>query len=221
MKHDALELLAGHVVEANDLLGLQARAIVVERNLEIIVGQRHGRGGQGVVTGSEVLAETALEEGKYFQALPEFGAERSGAPLRAYTRISTQPIHLHCSISEPDLVVIFDPTLLGVINVTEGLKEGGMIIANTSLTPQQLRDRLGFQTGQVYTVDATRIAMDCFGRNIPNTPMLGALIRAKAVVGMESLAKTVRNRLGSRVATRVVEGNLKALERAFAEAQAG
>lgn len=188
---------------------------------EMIEIRWHGRGGQGVVTGSELLAETALEEGKYFQALPEFGAERSGAPIRAYTRISSSPINLHCSITEPDVVVVFDPTLLGVIDVTEGLKEEGALLANTSLSPKELRKRLGLHKGQVYTVDATRIALDSFGRNIPNTPMLGALLKARAVVTLDAVGKTVRNRLGSRVSPQVVEGNLKAIERAYAEVQEG
>lgn len=188
---------------------------------ELIEVRWHGRGGQGVVTGSELLAETALEEGKYFQALPEFGAERSGAPIRAYTRVSSAPINLHCSITEPDIVVVFDPTLLGVIDVTEGLKEDGALIANTTLSPEELRGRLNFQKGRVYTVDATRIALDSFGRNIPNTPMLGALLKARPVVSLESMAKTVKNRLGTRVSPRVVEGNLKAIEQAYSEAQEG
>ena len=188
---------------------------------ELIEIRWHGRGGQGVVTGSEMLAETALEEGKYFQALPEFGAERSGAPLRAYTRISSSPINLHCSITEPDVVVVLDPTLLGAIDVTEGLKEEGILIANSSLSPDDVRKRLNFHGGKCYTVDATRIAMDCIGRNIPNTPILGALLRARPLVSLEDMAKTIKSRLGSRVSQQVVEGNVKALQRAFTEAQAG
>ncbi|MBI4497332.1 MAG: 2-oxoacid:acceptor oxidoreductase family protein [Chloroflexi bacterium] len=181
----------------------------------------HGRGGQGVVTASELLAEAALVEGKYFQALPEFGAERSGAPLRAYTRLSSSPIHLHCSVTNPDIVVVLDPTLLGVVKVTEGLKPDGTLVANTTLSPQQLRERLGLHTGRVYTVDATRIALDAYGRNIPNTPMLGALLRASPVVELAGVVQTVQSRLGSRVAAKVVEGNVQALKRAFAETQAG
>ena len=91
----------------------------------------HGRGGQGAVTASEILAEAALEEGKYFQAFPDYGPERMGAPIRAYTRISTSPIRQHCQITDPDAVVVLDPTLIGVVDFTEGIKDGGVVVVNT------------------------------------------------------------------------------------------
>ncbi len=155
---------------------------------EVVEIRWHGRAGQGVVTASEMLAETALEEGKYFQSFPEFGAERSGAPIRAFSRFSGQPLTIHCAVYEPDVVVIFDPTLVGVVEMTEGLKPDGVVVANTRLGPAELRQRLGLgPTTKVYTVDATRIAMDTLGRNIPNVPMVGALLRAVTVVSPKSL----------------------------------
>ena len=181
----------------------------------------HGRGGQGVVTASKMLAQAALVEGKYFQALPEFGAERSGAPIRAYTRISNNPVRQHCSVTDPGIVVVLDPTLVGAINVAEGVGEEGIIIANTPLSPQELRRKLGLVKGRVLAVDATRISLDTIGRNIPNTPILGALLKAIPVVKKESVLQAIKDRLGTRVNPNVVEGNLRAFERAYSEAKEG
>jgi len=188
---------------------------------ELIEIRWHGRGGQGVVTASELLAGAALEEGKYFQAFPEFGAERSGAPIRAFSRIGSSPVRMHCSVTEPDAVVVLDPTLIGVINVAEGVDERAALIVNTPLSPQEVRERVGLKKGRVYTLDATRIALDTIGRNIPNVPMVGALIKALGVVGMESMVREIKNRLGARLQEEVVEANLRALERAYEEVREG
>ena len=177
----------------------------------------HGRAGQGVVTASDMLAETALEEGKYFQSLPEFGAERQGAPIRAYTRISDAPLRLHCQITDPDVVVVLDASLVGVINITEGLKKDGLLIINTSMTPAEIRAKLNLANSKVYTIDATRIAMDTIGRNIPNTPIVGALVELTEVVDKETLIKSVRSKISAKFGPKVVEGNLNALERSFTE----
>ena len=181
----------------------------------------HGRGGQGVVTASEILAEAALEEGRYFQAFPDYGPERMGAPLQAYTRIGTSPIRQHCQITEPNAVVVLDPTLVGVVDFSNGVKEGGVLVVNTSLSPAELRSKLGFDRGKVFTVDATRIAMDTIGRNIPNTPMIGALLRALEVVSKEGVREEIRKRLGARAGKEVAEANIEAFERAYKEVMEG
>ena len=181
----------------------------------------HGRGGQGAVTASELLAEAALHEGRYLQAFPDYGAERMGAPIRVYTRIGNSPIRQHCQISEPDVVVVLDPTLIGVVNPTEGLKDHGMLVANTSLSPAELRDRIFFYGRKVFTVDATRIALDTIGRDIPNTPMLGALVRATGIVSKESIIDVIRNRFSARVSNKAAEANVVAFERAYSETREG
>ena len=180
----------------------------------------HGRGGQGAVTASKLLAETALEEGKYFQGMPDYGAERMGAPVRAFTRISTAPIRPYCQITEPDVVLLLDPTLLGVIDITEGLKDDGMLIVNSTFSPAEVRAQLGYK-GEIYTVDATGIAMDLMGRNLPNTPMLGALVRATGIVAKESLINELRIKLGATMKQEVVEANVSALESAYQSTQGG
>ncbi len=186
----------------------------MEKLLEI---RWHGRGGQGVVTASELLAETALEDGGYFQAFPDYGSERMGAPIRAYTRISSSPIRQHCQISEPDAVVVFDSTLIGVVDFTEGLKDGGALVINTTLPPDEVRRRLGLGHGRVYTVDATSIALSTMKRNIPNTPMLGALLRAIDVVKKDDLIKVITERMGGRMSKEMVKANIEAMEQAFNE----
>ena len=98
----------------------------------------HGRGGQGAKTASNLLAQSALSLGKYVQAMPEFGAERGGAPVVAYTRISDKPIRIHYGIRHPRVILVLDETLIGQVNVAEGLAEGGTILVNTKMTPQQV-----------------------------------------------------------------------------------
>jgi pyruvate ferredoxin oxidoreductase gamma subunit len=183
----------------------------------------HGRAGQGVVTASELLAEAALHEGKYFQAFPEYGAERMGAPIKAYTRISDEPIEVHYQILSPEIVVVVNPNLLGAVDVTEGLVADGTLIVNTPEPATAIRTRLGLQgkKARVLTVDATRIALDTLGRDIPSTLMLGSIIRAANLVGLENTLHLVKEKLGSKLRIEVVENNLRALRRAYDEVKEG
>lgn len=181
----------------------------------------HGRGGQGAVTAAKLLVEAALKEGKCFQAMPDYGGERMGAPIRAYTRISEKPIVPHCLVTDPDIVVVIDPTLLNSINVTEGIKKNGIIVVNTPLSPAEMRAKLGYKGGKVATVDATKIALQNLGRNIPNVPMLGALLKVTPVVDTQGLLSIVKYKLGAIMKASVVEANVKAYEQAYNECQIG
>jgi len=172
------------------------------------------RGGQGAVTASKLLAESALEDGKYFQGMPDYGAERMGAPIRAYTRISSEPILPYCQVTEPDVVVVLDSSLIGVANLTEGLKEDGMILVNSTTSPDEVRSHLGYR-GKVYTVDATGITMDLLGRNLPNTPMLGALARLTGIVSKDSVAQQIMSKLGATLKKEVVAANIRAFEKGY------
>jgi len=158
-----------------------------------------------------------MEEGKYFQAFPDYGPERMGAPVRSFTRISDSPIDLHCQIANPDVVVVVDPTVIGIVDVTEGLKEDGTLVVNTPEMPAAIRDKVNLRSGRVFTVDATRIALDTLGRPIPNTPMLGALVKATGLVSLEGIINFTKERLAAKFTTQVVEANIKALERAYNE----
>ncbi|HDD24992.1 MAG TPA: pyruvate synthase [Chloroflexi bacterium] len=181
----------------------------------------HGRGGQGVVTAGKLLAETAMGTGQYFQAFPDYGPERMGAPIRAYTRLSSRPITIHSQIEEPDVVLVLDPTLLGTIPVTEGLKENGTLLVNTSSSPAEVRQITGFQTGKVFTVDASHIAIEETGREITNTPMLGAFARATGLFELDDLATQLRAWFGKKITAELVEANIRAMRRAAEEIQEG
>lgn len=177
----------------------------------------HGRGGQGVVTSNQMLGKAALAEGNYIQAFPEFGPERTGAPVRAFLRISKKPIQIYAQVYAPDIVVCIDPTLLDVVNPSEGLKEDGTLVINTTLSPNEVRDKYGFKGGKVVTVDATSIAMEILGRPFYNMPTMAAAVKASGVVKIETVIEEVQERYPGKV------GNLNkaAMERAVEEAKIG
>jgi pyruvate ferredoxin oxidoreductase gamma subunit len=188
---------------------------------ELIEIRWHGRGGQGVVTAGKLLAETALGTDRYFQAFPDYGPERMGAPIRAFTRLSSKPITIHSQIEQPDVVLVLDPSLLGTVPVTEGLKEDGILIVNTSMSPEQVREVTGFHTGQAFTVDASHIAIEEMGRDITNTPMLGAFAGATGIFEIDELAGQLRAWFGKKISANAVEANVRAMRRAAEEMQRG
>jgi len=152
----------------------------------------HGRGGQGAVTAANILAIAAVKQGYYAQSFPYFGVERRGAPVQAFTRIDNRKIDLRMNVYTPDAVVILDPSLMGVVDVTEGLKEGGIIIVNTSKKPEELH----FENYKVATVDATKIAIEhklgSLAAPIVNTAILGAFARAVGNVKIEYVLEAIR-----------------------------
>ena len=177
----------------------------------------HGRGGQGTVTAAKMLADASLQGGKYVQASPEYGAERMGAPLRAFNRISDDEIFLHCSITNPDIVVVVDPSLVKQPAVTEGATAATTFVINSPLSPQDARKLMKLQQGKVYTIDATKIALDTVGRNIPNTPILGALIKVTGLLDKNVLIHEIKKGLEKKFGEAVVQKNIEAIERAFQE----
>lgn len=169
----------------------------------------HGRGGQGVVTSSRLLAHAAVIEGKYAIHIPEFGPERRGAPVRAFTRIDDKPIEIRYSVINPDIVVVIDPGLTQFRDyILEGLKAGGIIVINKPV--EKAEKYPGFKT---YAVNAFRIALDELGRPIYNTPMIGALIGATKIINLESVKKAIYERFSKDVA----EKNIRAIERGYKE----
>ncbi len=190
----------------------------MSNNKRFIEVRWHGRGGQGVVTGATTLAQAVLEEGKHVQAFPEFGPERSGAPIKAYNRISDDPITIHSEPSSPDIVVVMDPTLLWVEDVAEGAKRDTVFVINSARTPDLLAAQVCSERGQtVFAVDASRIALEETGKNVPNTALLGALTRATDLVGPTNLLKHVRLELEKKVSPEHLDGNLRAVRRGWCE----
>ncbi len=180
----------------------------------------HGRGGQGAVTASRLQAAASLREGKNIQAFPEFGAERTGAPVRSFTRISTSPITIHCAITVPDCVVVLDPTLLDTVDISEGLKPDSVVVINTSHSPKELRDKIGLNGGVVFTVDATTISVEKLGRNIPNMPMVAAMIKATGIIKLENLIETFKENFARKLTPEIIKGNIEAIEQAYKEVKA-
>jgi 2-oxoacid:acceptor oxidoreductase gamma subunit (pyruvate/2-ketoisovalerate family) len=175
----------------------------------------HGRGGQGAWTASELLARAAIHEGKYIQSFPEFGPERMGAPVKAYTRISDEPIRLHCAVYNPQVAAVMDPTLLATVPVTKGLSKTGILIVNTPKEPKTIKEELKMAEGNVWTVPATEIAMRILGRAITNTAMLGVVARATGIVKMENIEKAVKERFPEPLA----EKNMGVIKEAYKEAK--
>jgi pyruvate ferredoxin oxidoreductase gamma subunit len=169
----------------------------------------HGRGGQGAVTSAEMLALAAIGTGKYAQAFPSFGPERRGAPVQAFVRVSDKQIRVRGEIKEPDVVVVLDPGLLNIMDVSSGLREKGIIVVNTKGSAAEIKNRFK-NKWPAAVVDASAIAVETIGVNIVNTTMLGAILKACEVVPMESLEEPLKHRFGGRAAA-----NFEACKKAY------
>ncbi len=182
----------------------------------------HGRGGQGTVTAAKVLADACLSGGRHVQAFPEYGPERAGAPLKAYNRISDKVLRMHCPVIAPQVVGVVDATLLDAINVAEGATDDAVFVINTTKSPAEIRAKLKAKpTQRVITVDASKIAIDCFGRAMPNSPMLGAVNMATKLVSLEHLLEDVKNSFGKKFSQKIIDGNLEAVRRGYSEVHEG
>lgn len=179
----------------------------------------HGRGGQGAKTAALLLADAAFNTGQFVQGFPEYGPERMGAPITAYNRISDTPIRVHSNIYEPDFVVVVDETLLTSIDVTAGLKSDGSIIINTSKTPDEVRHYLSGYKGRICTIDAGLISEKTLGKNFPNTPMLGAVVKVSGIMDQDQFLKDMEASFAHKFATKpqVIKGNMAALNMAMQE----
>ena len=193
------------------------------KDLRTVEIRWHGRGGQGAKTACLLLADAAFSSGKYVQGFPEYGPERMGAPITAYNRISDHENTVHSNIYDPDYVVVVDETLLHTVDVTAGLSRDGAIIINSTHSPEELRVKLHGYEGRVCTVDAAQISLDTIGRNIPNTPMLAAVVRVSGVIEEEQFLKDMEESFRHKFATKpqVIEGNMKALRMSMDQVRVG
>ncbi len=186
----------------------------------------HGRGGQGAKTAALLLAEAASEAGLYVQGFPEYGPERMGAPVLAFNRLSDQPITLHCHVAHPSVVAVLDPTLIKDSGVTAGLRENGVVVINTPASPDEMRRKLGLENRRdlrVATVDASGISTRALGQAIPNTPMMGAVIRTAGLVDFDHFMRVAEGLLAEKFKRKpsLVEGNLRAIKEAYSEVKEG
>ncbi|MHA1223760.1 MAG: 2-oxoacid:acceptor oxidoreductase family protein [Candidatus Heimdallarchaeaceae archaeon] len=175
----------------------------------------NGRGGQGAVTASRLLAEAAILEGQYVHAFPNFGPERAGAPVTSFARISPEPFTEKTEVTNPQIVVVIDPTLLEDVPVAEGLKDGGTIVVNYEGMKESLNKYFEGVHANIYKVAGSKIALEEIGRNVPNLVMLGALIKVTKIIKLESLLQVTTNRFKGTLG----EKNVVAVKRAYEEVE--
>jgi len=174
----------------------------------------HGRGGQGVVTGAEMLSIAAFLGGRHAQAFPSFGSERTGAPVVAFCRMDDKEIRLREPIMQPDAIIIQDPTLLHQVDVFSGLKKDGYIIINTSRSFEEmgLGDFVkGFRSERLLTVPASELAMKHVGRPVPNVPLLGAFAALCGLISLDAVNRAIDQKFSGAVA----KGNQAAAKEAY------
>lgn len=184
---------------------------------DLIEVRWHGRGGQGTVTVSKMLAESAMSEGYHVQAFPEYGAERMGAPVQSFTRISEEPVIIHSHVENPKIVLVLDPSLIGSVDILEGLDPEGTIIINSTQSPEEIRKLLDVRKRKVFVVDANTISLEELGRVMPNTPLLGAFSKVSGLVNIENIEKAVKKQLSKKFSASIIDANIKALRRGYKE----
>ncbi len=172
----------------------------------------HGRGGQGAVTSSQVLAIAAFHSGKQSQAFPNFGVERTGAPVESYVRIDDKPINLRQHVYDPDYVIVLDSSLIDAVDVTNGLQPNGVVIVNTDKRTEQLRKLSGFK---VHSINITKIALDVIGKPFVNIAALGAFCKLSGLVSLEALDKAIDELFSARGKVAVAELNKNAANAVF------
>lgn len=174
----------------------------------------HGRGGQGIVTAAELLSVAAFLEGRHAQAFPSFGSERTGAPVASFVRIADRPIRVHEPVLTPDAVIVADPTLLGAVDVFEGLLPYGYVLINSTHTLDELGLGdlvVGREDDRAVTIPATDLALEHVGRPVPNAVLLGGFAALTGVVSMSSVVRAIEERFAGSVAA----GNVDAATRAY------
>jgi pyruvate ferredoxin oxidoreductase gamma subunit len=182
----------------------------------------HGRAGQGVVTAAATLADVlSSEKGIHIQAFPEFGAEKRGAPILAFNRISQKPIRTHSQVYNPDIVVVTDPSLLGLVDISQGAKQDALFIINTTFDIALIRERLSLGNKKIFILDAYTIASEELGRAIPNVPMVAALVKVTKLIDLDKFKERVEVSLSKKLRPEVVEKNMRTVDRAFKEVREG
>ena len=177
----------------------------------------HSRGGQGAKTAGNVIAEAYIAQGDHAQAFAEYGPERSGAPMKTFVRLSGEEIRLHGDVENPDMVVVMDASLIGIVDVAEGLVKGGMVLVNTNKSAAEIADRLGDRRLAVSVVDASGIARQLFGKDLPNTVMVGAMTRLIPSISRSHVIAKLKEKFDMKLTDELVAKNIEALERGHDE----
>lgn len=174
----------------------------------------HARGGQGAKTAAEILAQAAVAEGKYVQAFPNFGPERSGAPTKTYLKISDKPIRNHEPVTDPDIVLVLDETLLDGTIVTTNLDTNESLIINTKKSAHEVAEKINFK-GKIHPVDANGISMEIIGQPRPNTVILGKFVKITEIVKLDSVVLEFRKIFEEKIGKEATDKNVQAIERAY------
>jgi pyruvate ferredoxin oxidoreductase gamma subunit len=188
---------------------------------DIIEIRWHARAGQGAITAANTFATVMGELGKHVQAYAEYGAEKRGAPVVAFTRISEKPILLHCGVITPDVVAVLDPSLLKQVDFCEGLSEDGIIMINSSHSIDDLKKAASLGRRKLYLLDATKIAMEELNRNLPNTPMLGTLVKSLELIGIDDFLEKFKTSLPKKFPKNLIAANISAVKRGYEEVKVG
>ncbi len=175
----------------------------------------YARAGQGAKTAAEIIAQAAMNEGKYIQAFPVYGPERSGAPTKAFVRISDNPIRIHEPITDPDLVVVLDETLLVSQDVSNNLDRDESLVINTNKSGIEIRNEVNKFKGAIHAVDALGIALKVTGAPAINSVILGKLLKVSEIVKLESVISEFRELFTEKIGKELAEKNIKAIEAGY------
>ncbi len=182
----------------------------------------HGRAGQGVVTAAVTLADVLSHEKDLFvQAFPEFGAEKRGAPILAFNRISKKPIRSHSQVYYPDIIVVTDPSLLGMVDISSGAKDDAFYLMNTTFDLPLVRERLSLGERKIYSLDAYTIARNELGKAIPNVPMVAALVKITELMDLDKFKERLKVSLSKKLRPEVVKMNMRTVDKALEEVKEG
>lgn len=176
----------------------------------------HARSGQGAKTAAQFVAEAALDSGKEFQAFSEYGAERTGAPMRTFARISSEKIRTHEPVVNPDVVVVLDQSLIESVNVADGLGKGGILLINSKKNPKEF-EKIVKTLAKIHTIDATGISVQLLGKDFPNMPLLGALVKLTNIVPLSALKSSIVKKYHKKLGEEKTNANIEAINRGFKE----
>lgn len=175
-----------------------------------------GRGGQGAKTAAELVAKIVLGKGKFIQCFPDYGPERKGAPVRAFTRIADKEIRGCSSEANPDIIILIDPTLLSLNGTLFNIKDGQIVLVNSPESPQDLLKQFNIHANiKFYSVDATKIALDIIKNNITNSTMLGALAKVSGLYSLDEIKEEFRKEFEQKLDKDKIDSNYKVIELAF------
>lgn len=181
----------------------------------------HARAGQGAVTGAKMLAECAINEGRYAQAMPEYGPERSGAPIKAFNRISRFPIRIHSHVIHPNILIFLDASLLYENHHFDNCSTEAIAFVNSPLSPVELQDDLRINHCVFYTLDANKISRESTGISFPNLPILGALAHITQLVRIETLKSYIQENFREKIGEENLERYFRAVEKGYIDAIRG